>query len=539
MILYKVLCILRVLLVLCPQSGYVHPDEHFQGPEIVYGDVAELNVHRTWEFTSSKPIRSIVFPYFITAIPAAIIRLLSHLQYKPDVYLLLVLPRLLICLLSFFQDICIYKICISTNLNYKPCLIFFSSSYVTLVYLTRTFSNSLESLYFAVLMFLLSQFLKNLKLFNKDMSNLYFRSYIFDSFMYGIILVLGFFNRPTFICFSVFPTIIWCYLILKMNIQRKLYVLIAFLLGAFSINMCLTIIDSFYYNMANHLSIKFYNNIIYTPLNFIFYNLNSENLDNHGLHPRWLHLFVNVPLLFSIYGIFLPIFSSINAFHLIKKLQFSYEMIFLLSFCVPLFLLSLIPHQEPRFLIPLIIPLSLLLGSKNFKNYCFFTYVWIMTNVLCLYFYGFIHQAGVYLSMQYISGQNNNNSIVIFYKTYMPPRYLLSLEKDKNTIVFDFAGCEDVDFKSGVQDLAVKHMPSNIFIVLPSKHLTPPIVFENLSKLNYELINRVHLFPHLSTENLPKIKEIQYILEKKSSAHRKLYDFKEFFSIQVLVYKTV
>ena len=37
LVTYQVLCVLRIVLTLIPQSGYIHPDEHFQGPEIVYG----------------------------------------------------------------------------------------------------------------------------------------------------------------------------------------------------------------------------------------------------------------------------------------------------------------------------------------------------------------------------------------------------------------------------------------------------------------------------------------------------------------------
>lgn len=37
LVIYRILCVLRIVLTLIPQSGYIHPDEHFQGPEIVYG----------------------------------------------------------------------------------------------------------------------------------------------------------------------------------------------------------------------------------------------------------------------------------------------------------------------------------------------------------------------------------------------------------------------------------------------------------------------------------------------------------------------
>lgn len=45
------------------------------------------------------------------------------------------------------------------------------------------------------------------------------------------------------------------------------------------------------------------NNFVVTPVNFLKYNTNMKNLQTHGLHPRTLHVLVNVPLLFSILGI--------------------------------------------------------------------------------------------------------------------------------------------------------------------------------------------------------------------------------------------
>ena len=34
-----------------------------------------------------------------------------------------------------------------------------------------------------------------------------------------------------------------------------------------------------------------------TPLNFLRYNMLPSNLAEHGLHPRWLHLVVNLPMI--------------------------------------------------------------------------------------------------------------------------------------------------------------------------------------------------------------------------------------------------
>lgn len=39
---------------------------------------------------------------------------------------------------------------------------------------------------------------------------------------------------------------------------------------------------------------------VLSPLNALLYNFKLSNLSEHGLHPRWLHLIVNTPLLFGL-----------------------------------------------------------------------------------------------------------------------------------------------------------------------------------------------------------------------------------------------
>lgn len=37
--------------------------------------------------------------------------------------------------------------------------------------------------------------------------------------------------------------------------------------------------------------------LVLTPLNFLSYNITPSNLAAHGLHPRWLHVVVNLPMI--------------------------------------------------------------------------------------------------------------------------------------------------------------------------------------------------------------------------------------------------
>ena len=57
--IYWIFVILRIVFVLYPQPGYIHPDEYFQTVEVITGDILGTRTTRTWEFNSTSPIRYI------------------------------------------------------------------------------------------------------------------------------------------------------------------------------------------------------------------------------------------------------------------------------------------------------------------------------------------------------------------------------------------------------------------------------------------------------------------------------------------------
>lgn len=95
-----------------------------------------------------------------------------------------------------------------------------------------------------------------------------------------------------------------------------------------------------------------------------------------------------------------------------------------LSFITPVALLSFFPHQEPRFLIPIIIPLAYLQGGtvlpepdyslieapkvhpsspKVKKSSYSLLKIWLFVNTVLTIFYGFIHQGGIYPATSYFA----------------------------------------------------------------------------------------------------------------------------------------
>jgi phosphatidylinositol glycan class Z len=78
-----------------------------------------------------------------------------------------------------------------------------------------------------------------------------------------------------------------------------------------------------------------------------------------------------------------------------KKKKFDKSYCPLIMIIFPLLLLSLFPHQEPRFLIP-ILPLVVMTGieqieeKSKMKNV--FIFVWILFSILLTPIYGVLHQ---------------------------------------------------------------------------------------------------------------------------------------------------
>jgi hypothetical protein len=112
--------------------------------------VFDIDVTRSWESNTTFPIRSIALPYLVVGLPYSFLKYVApfisswfNISVRTP-YMLLMLPRLFACLLSFVSDYSMYGICRLYSQNYRARLLTLASSYVTLVYGTRTFSNTTE-----------------------------------------------------------------------------------------------------------------------------------------------------------------------------------------------------------------------------------------------------------------------------------------------------------------------------------------------------------------------------------------------------------
>lgn len=230
----------------------------------------------------------------------------------------------------------------------------------------------------------------------------------------------------------------------------------------------------------------------------------------------------------------------------------------MLSTVIPVALLSLFPHQEPRFLIPILLPLAYLhapiifdetetavvkVSKRNKRNLSMVSNqsrrnpnnlfkFWLVLNGLFVIFYGFVHQAGVFPVISQFSHELKTQPVTTKFHVFtshvysFPESFLL--QTDPNKILVSNRTKYNVDkrcyiHEEGSTDLELvlrkikitldvseveaetkKHSKYKFYFVLPTSlehHLKFLLDTERYDSLNAEKINSV--YPHLSVESLP------------------------------------
>jgi phosphatidylinositol glycan class Z len=484
---------LRIALCLLPQHGYIQPDEFFQFTEPAADRSLQCRTFLPWELTRSQPIRSMFFPVLLAQ---TLFSLVKYITPNPSGYVLLVLPRLVMTILSFVCDWSLHVI--MKTLGRSDRQNFYSklslaSSYVFLTYMTHTFSNSIETILFSILLVLVTRFVNAPSDKLLDMT--------------GAIVGLGFFNRPTFLGFAVIP-IIW--MITGGSLKSLTIVRIFQMSIRISVSFSLTAIalicwDTNYYtdifvDFWNVPGSDYWEKLVICPLNFIIYNSQTSNLARHGLHPRYLHLF-NLFLLLN--GLALPsycfCFSAIAS--LLKPHPSSVgkevhqNRWLAATVLISVSLLMIFPHQEPRFLIPVTVIACLLVGDRlRRKRYLI---PWIIINILFTLMYGFVHQAGVTKSLltlnHMIRTKEITNQTLIFVQMYLPPQHLMNAPR--HLLVHDLSVS---DFPESLID-QLEVTSGDLLLVAPSSldESMRTIAFESGFR-DIQLYRQY--FPHFSAE---------------------------------------
>ncbi|CBY01102.1 similar to alpha 1,2-mannosyltransferase Smp3 [Plenodomus lingam JN3] len=407
--LYFLLFLVRVYFALSP--SYLHPDENFQGPEVVAGRVFSYPVHETWEFTSAHPIRS-TFPLWLAyGWPMYILRWLWEgfgYDVSPSV-VYWALRVLMLTLSVVMEDWAIHELVVSPRAR-RVAVPLVASSYVTWTFQTHTFSNSLETLLVLWSLVLIQRIVEDKK-----------RSGILASSILGFMVV----PATTFPAQASHPHHPGDSAHAA-NMDRPFsFVFLApvALLTAF-VAIC---IDTTFYTPGEFTFAKVFSSPVITPYNNFRYNSVSENLAQHGIHPRYQHFLVNLPQLLG------------PAFPLLFFLRRAHFTPVLVSALSGVTLLSIFPHQEARFLLPAV-PLilsSIRLPGPRIRNA--WMALWIVFNLALGILMGIYHQGGIIPVQMHIAKTNESVSHAFWWKTYSPPTWLLN-GKNSNLTTIDLMG---------------------------------------------------------------------------------------------------
>ena len=370
-------------------------------------------------------------------------------------------------------------------------------------------------------------------------------------FFLGMIVAAGVFNRPTFVAFAFVPMTFWLF----RNVRplqagfcgRLMSTSLSLLFGI--LLSCVTFVtaDTAYYKpeflhefkgslhllVSGEMSLPLIqeflrdasSNLVLTPLNFLMYNTDPSNLAKHGLHPRSLHFFINLPLLLGpVYIAFISVIAT-TVYRIIfmrgvskeDTEQLTHTWLVLMA-VVPLLVLSIFPHQEPRFLIPAL-PMFMVMGAKVMSAMAparlSFMTVWVVFNIVLTLVYGYIHQGALIPAMSIYqqkllaisSKPSPSNHHAIFYKTYPPPRHLLLLPETSSSHVHihDLEGGPVASVRATV--LASKAQckkargSCQIFLFVPAT--VTAWVDDHLSQ-DFKL-QATSICPHLSMEATPRV----------------------------------
>ncbi|KAI0023172.1 GPI mannosyltransferase 4 [Xylariomycetidae sp. FL0641] len=428
---YLFLVLVRLWFALSP--SYLHPDENFQGPEVIAGQIFSYPVRLTWEFTSEHPIRS-VFPLWpVYGLPMLLLRWLwignGNDGEIPPIAVFWTL-RVLMFVLSFvLEDWAIHELVPSPR-HRRVAVLLVASSYVTWTFQTHTFSNSIETLVVAWSLVLIERILETSQ-----------SSSLLASTVLGGVAVFGVFNRITFPAFLLIPSL----RLIPHFVNRPLSFVVMAASGLFTVLLAIALDTSFYTPHSISWT-DLYRNPVITPWNNLRYNMSPSNLAEHGVHPWYQHLLVNIPmligpavgLLFTQPQISLRLYSAISG----------------------VFVLSIFQHQEARFLLPTV---PLLLSSihmpKNATRMQVWVGSWIGFNLLLGMLMGVYHQGGIVPAQVFLSNQPDATQ-AIWWKTYMPPIWLLD---GKNEVLRtqDVAGMEGTMLLQELDKIATCDTPAD------------------------------------------------------------------------------
>ncbi|KAJ2689458.1 hypothetical protein IWW39_001483 [Coemansia spiralis] len=488
-LLYAGLLVARILFSVLP--SYIHPDEFFQSSEIAASDILKVTGHRTWEFSSQAPVRSIVPIYLYAGTPMFI---LSFFAVTP--WTLFYGSRIFMALLSFGVDLSVYRVVGKR----KWTMLLLASSYCLVLFHVHTFSNAFASVVLSVCFLLLKRVESG-----------------GGCFLLGVGLALGSFTHIAFPMFA-WPLGLACLAALVSALRsgslttRGLVLRVAGLAaGGVFTALGLVVVDSLYYGSLRWNGAEFpyvSGSLTFTVLNNLSYNSQHDNLAAHGIQPRYLHALVNMPLLFG--PLYILALVKLWVFLRSDKQGTGYVgMAAAGSVMSGVVLLSLAPHQEARFLLPALPGLAIGIGRWQYLASRYFWWMWITFNGALFIIFS-MHQAGVVPVVVYLSESvwthaqcrytgtdalcrqggvlgTELTTRVYLVSTYLAPRHLLAQPADRSMArarvdLVDLVGLETEE----IRDILGGSVHVNATLVRSSQD---ELVFRRTTDTHYESQN--------------------------------------------------
>ncbi|PBP15971.1 Alg9-like mannosyltransferase [Diplocarpon rosae] len=435
---YLFLVLVRLHFALSP--SYLHPDENFQGPEVIAGQIFSYPVKLTWEFTADDPVRS-VFPLWpVYGLPMLLLRWLwmghGNDGEIPPIVVFWTLRVLMFALSFVLEDWALQEL-VQSPRHRRVVVLLVASSYVTWTYQTHTFSNSIETLALAWCLVLIHRIVESKQ-----------RSSAFASAILAFVAVFGIFNRITFPAFLIIPGLRLIPHLIKRYVP----------LPPVSAYADSPLGHTQFYTEHSVTWSYLFSHPIITPLNNFKYNLQTSNLAVHGLHPWYQHILFNLPQLL---GPAAPLL--ILGMHQSLRLY---------SAIAGIVVLSTFQHQEARFLLPTIpLILSSIQLPTGKTSLRLWASVWFLYNVFFGILMGVYHQGGIVPTQVFLSKQPDATQ-AIWWKTYSPPIWLLD---GKNEVLktHDIMGMKGALMLQELAALATCHKPSeNVSAYLEEKEGT-------------------------------------------------------------------
>ena len=362
--------------------------------------------------------------------------------------------RLWMLCLSFVLDFSLFQILRRTNprdaLRHLVC---FASSWPVLVLCVRPFSNTLEAVAVAVVVALVSS--------DGRCSRL-------QCYAVAAFAVAGLWVRVTTLAFLAPSAVYHIARLLKardVSLFAQSVCAILFAASAF------VLLDTHFYGASLHRD-GTGTGLTVTPWNLFLYNSNTSNLANHGLHPRVTHAAVSMPMLLTAA---LPLLYR-RVFVIARNMArgrvswLHTDALLASTVLVGIVALSVFPHQEPRFLLPLLVPSFALLSTTSWLSSRRMQYAWAFANAVLVLFWGGLHQGALLPALFSLSADPGACSIAVA-GTYSAPATAaascVSVGQCSSPPVASLEGASVLEIDTFLQTALRRRC---VFLVAPASH---------------------------------------------------------------------